>query len=414
VATQNTFVDTNTAGQATQTGVALSATGATEVSDNSFDSLTQGIVSQGAAGSTPLIARNVFTHIRPASNGLGDAIAVNSGNPTISRNQISTPSLVMAGDSAFGVLANLNGANTTGMTLRANRIDGMSTGVYAGGTGGAVSLTGDLILNSRDAALRLVDDATDDAGIGDATATNVDFAGTGMFGSDVVLSQAQVMINSSILTSVPAVDNGGGGSCSIAFSRGPTTSGNACETFQTSADPQFVNAAAGNYHLAAGSSMIDAGDPSAPDAAAIDLDGEGFGFKPACPLASGTRDIGADEVVPTGCPAPVDPTDPTDPIDQTPPQGDPPDKTAPETTLTKQPKPKLRKRTARFEFMSNEPEVTFICALDDAAPTSCSSPLKLKRLKAGKHRVTVAAVDKAGNVDTTPALAKFKVKPRRR
>lgn len=40
----------------------------------------------------------------------------------------------------------------------------------------------------------------------------------------------------------------------------------------------------------------------------------------------------------------------------------------------------------------------------------CDSPLKLKKLKPGKHKVEIAAVDLAGNVDQTPVKAKLKIK----
>ena len=51
----------------------------------------------------------------------------------------------------------------------------------------------------------------------------------------------------------------------------------------------------------------------------------------------------------------------------------------------------------------------FACSLDAKALANCASPLRLKHLKRGKHVVTVAASDAAGNVDKTPATWKFKV-----
>ena len=43
------------------------------------------------------------------------------------------------------------------------------------------------------------------------------------------------------------------------------------------------------------------------------------------------------------------------------------------------------------------------------ASKSCKSPKKYKKLKPGKHVFKVRAIDKAGNVDPTPAKKKFKV-----
>jgi len=88
------------------------------------------------------------------------------------------------------------------------------------------------------------------------------------------------------------------------------------------------------------------------------------------------------------------------------------DRAAPETTITKPPKRKLKKRKATVEFSSDDPAAAFECALDSASFEGCTSPLVLKRLKPGKHSLGVRAVDGSGNVDRTAAIAAFKVKRR--
>lgn len=98
-----------------------------------------------------------------------------------------------------------------------------------------------------------------------------------------------------------------------------------------------------------------------------------------------------------------------------PPSDPPPDQpsrdvTAPETTIDKAPKDKLKKRKAKYAFSSSEPGSTFTCTVDKRPAKPCSSPLRLKRLKDGKHKFAVAATDAAGNTDSSPARDKFKVR----
>jgi CSLREA domain-containing protein len=87
------------------------------------------------------------------------------------------------------------------------------------------------------------------------------------------------------------------------------------------------------------------------------------------------------------------------------------DTTPPETRITKGPKAKTRSRKAKFKFSSSEPGSKFECKLDRKRFKRCSSPKTYKGLKPGKHVFKVRAVDKAGNVDPTPAKKKFKVLP---
>jgi hypothetical protein len=85
------------------------------------------------------------------------------------------------------------------------------------------------------------------------------------------------------------------------------------------------------------------------------------------------------------------------------------DSQAPETEITKPPKRKSAKRKVRIEFGANETGATFECKLDKGDLSPCDSPFKAK-VKPGKHVFAVRATDASGNVDATPAQARFKVK----
>jgi hypothetical protein len=94
---------------------------------------------------------------------------------------------------------------------------------------------------------------------------------------------------------------------------------------------------------------------------------------------------------------------------------DPGDTTAPKTTITKKPKAKLKKGTAKFAFTADEAGSTFECRLDgkklkpaDTEFSSCGNSITYKKLKPGKYKFQVRATDAAGNVGS-PASAKFKV-----
>jgi len=86
----------------------------------------------------------------------------------------------------------------------------------------------------------------------------------------------------------------------------------------------------------------------------------------------------------------------------------PPDTTPPDASITKGPKKKTHAKKATFLF-SSEPGATFTCAVDKKAAVACTSPFKVKKLKLGKHKLTVTAKDAAGNVDPTPATYSWKV-----
>jgi hypothetical protein len=85
------------------------------------------------------------------------------------------------------------------------------------------------------------------------------------------------------------------------------------------------------------------------------------------------------------------------------------DCTPPETTITKGAPNKTKKHTVKFKFTSSEPGSSFECKLDKKKFKPCKSPRKYKRLKKGKHKFKVRAIDAAGNTDRSPAKDKFKV-----
>ena len=119
-------------------------------------------------------------------------------------------------------------------------------------------------------------------------------------------------------------------------------------------------------------------------AASLEPDADGFGDE--------TQDPSVD---PNGCtPAPGDTS-------------------APETEITKRPKHKTRKKAATFEFTASEPGSTFECKLDGGSFQPCTSPRTVK-VKKGKHNFQVRAIDAAGNVDSAPATADWKVKKKRK
>jgi hypothetical protein len=67
----------------------------------------------------------------------------------------------------------------------------------------------------------------------------------------------------------------------------------------------------------------------------------------------------------------------------------------------------------KLTFTASETGSTFQCALNKAKFAPCSSPLKVKSKK-GKNRFQVRAVDAAGNVDATPATARWTFKRKRK
>jgi hypothetical protein len=88
----------------------------------------------------------------------------------------------------------------------------------------------------------------------------------------------------------------------------------------------------------------------------------------------------------------------------------PPDIIAPQTTIAKT---KLLSASGMAKFwLSSSEGGSFLCRLDKGAFKPCSSPKTYRHLKPGRHTFRAEAVDAAGNVDQSPAVARIKI-PRR-
>jgi hypothetical protein len=155
---------------------------------------------------------------------------------------------------------------------------------------------------------------------------------------------------------------------------GNVTNVGSSATNQTAA-PVFADTT--GYHQAPTSPTVDKGT-SDSSLGPYDLDGQGRRYGAAV-------DIGVDEWWP--------------------------DTSPPDTLLDHAPKARTHKHKAVFSFHASEPSA-FVCKLDKRKPKLCSSPLKLKHRKYGKHKLTITAVDASGNVDPTPVVYKWKIKHR--
>lgn len=85
------------------------------------------------------------------------------------------------------------------------------------------------------------------------------------------------------------------------------------------------------------------------------------------------------------------------------------DRTMPNTTLTKAPPAADNSVMVKFEFQSNEMNVVFECSLDNGAYRVCASGEEIGPIGDGQHSFAVRARDRAGNIDSSPALHAWSV-----
>lgn len=378
-------------GATRQLGIELDATGP-EISGNRLEGLNAPIQLSGA-GADSLVKGNQITGTHFVSSFPGRGVsAFNGAGPAIVANRIATPPHP-ALEQVDGILVSQAGAAATSARVDRNLISGNETGVSVADTEGPVALDGNLIAENPGLGLS-TQDGGDDGG-GDLSVTNTTFAGNGI--ADIALLTTELSLDSSIVEKPidDSLPSPGSGACTIAFSRGPTTTGNDCEAFTSAATPGYANGPLGDYSLSAGSTLIDAGNPAAPAVGALDIDGRprAIDADVACPIVP-IRDIGAYELAAIQ-----------------------PDCEPPETTITTGPKPKLRlkgkRRAVKFRFASSEDGSSFECSLDGGPFTACASPAAYS-LRPGKHRFRVAARDAVGNLDPTPALRRLALKPKRK
>jgi hypothetical protein len=83
----------------------------------------------------------------------------------------------------------------------------------------------------------------------------------------------------------------------------------------------------------------------------------------------------------------------------------------PLTKITYGPAAKTRKRRPVFRFadMTDQPGTRFRCRVDRGRWAACGSPIKLKRLRLGRHVFRVKGVNAVGAWDQQPASRSFKV-----
>jgi hypothetical protein len=401
------------------TGIAVTGSSAT-IEGNDLSGLGTAVV----VSSSPRVIANTITGTTTGGTGTGFGISVTdsiSGPATIRGNTIREPGEagsvgVRVADDPIGLFG------AAAADLERNRILGHSIGVQVDDAD-SLELNSDLVAGNS-TGISVVDGTG--GGSADVSATNVTVYDN--TARDISLDGNHLDLNSSIVeTQIEALN---AASCTITFSRGPVYFGapppDCTGNFQTNADPGFVNAAGGDYHLAAGSALIDQGDPVPPpglvplpnyNPGSRDIDGDSRGLDGNCD-GTATRDIGADErVVNCASSPPPDAGGGSGGTDGT---GDGgagggggtdsgggvADTDPPETTIKRT---KVKGDDVKLTFTSDEPGSTFTCKVDRKKAKPCTSPRKVKNLDDGRHKVKVTAIDAAGNADPSAAKAKFKI-----
>ena len=88
----------------------------------------------------------------------------------------------------------------------------------------------------------------------------------------------------------------------------------------------------------------------------------------------------------------------------------PVDVTAPNTRITAAPGRRTAAHRATFRFASTEADSNFRCKLDRRPWRRCTAPKRYRNLRLGLHTFRVEARDRAGNVDPTPAVRRWRIR----
>ncbi len=396
VINNNSFVDPDASGYGVGILLLTPASPAPVISNNTFDGLAVGIA---VLGNDPRISGNQFSGAHPLNPSFpGAGIIVGAGHPTIDGNTFGAPS-EHPSDGVF-VFNQPPPAPpmSVGADLSHNRISGSDVGVQVIDSNMPVTLNNDLIYDNT-TGVESTDTSADSppSTQGDVSATNETIFDNAV---DASVSYTTLTLDSTILgTPIDVVGNNG--ACSITYSGGSSASSNGCGNFDTSADPQFVDAASGNYQLQSTSPLIDIGDPASPGPGAVDFYG-GPRELQGKQCSTVRRDIGAAEYDPgttPGCPPPPSPPAPTPTLTPDPPA-------APK--INKQPDKRSDDTSPTFKFSSNVPGSTFRCKLDYGPYKACSSPKTYRGLDVGKHIFRVYAIDPSGNKGN-PRVIRFTV-----
>ena len=82
----------------------------------------------------------------------------------------------------------------------------------------------------------------------------------------------------------------------------------------------------------------------------------------------------------------------------------------PNTFIHGRPASPTRARRASFHLASTEPGSRFQCRIDRGRWRACAQRKTYRRLKPGWHTFRARAIDKAGNVDPTPARKRWRIR----
>lgn len=87
------------------------------------------------------------------------------------------------------------------------------------------------------------------------------------------------------------------------------------------------------------------------------------------------------------------------------------DLTPPDTRITRRPPAITKTRVIRIDFKGKDAVGTrsFQCRADNAKWLQCASPYRSPRTGAGRHRVSIRAIDHAGNVQVRPTVVRYTI-----